>query len=303
MVNEWYYQRDGEELGPVPFEKIKELAQSGQLSPDDQIRDAVSGMLLPAKSIGGLFPAEAVKQGYSSTPSARQRNNKEATSRARGPRRPAIQDPFEESAISKISQEALEDQTNRRRLSKQREDRPVSRERGRNNSTSDSGRYESPNARTRRAAGKISEYAERINDHESASEGSGSFIINELKSHPILLTILGICLAGAIFKWFPERDYGPQVYQEFNQIYSEMEQLRAAEATEEEWKKLTEESRAEIGILLDKLAMKEHRTPAEKQLSFIGRQLYQLFDYPGELPEGVRIEFARSLNSVREQVE
>ena len=41
MINEWYYQRDGEEIGPVPFEQIKDLAQSGQLSPEDQIRDAV----------------------------------------------------------------------------------------------------------------------------------------------------------------------------------------------------------------------------------------------------------------------
>ncbi|QDU81168.1 hypothetical protein Pla110_29060 [Polystyrenella longa] len=296
MINEWYYQQDGEEIGPVPFEQIKDLARSGQLSPEDQIRDAVSGMLLPAKSIGGLFPAPTANSNNSSVPPARRRRTSQdslsqnSTQRPTNTRRPRERNLYEESSIGKVAQEAMAEQS-----------RTSDRDRRQKSLESGTARYESANSKTRQTASRIGEYAEQINDNEE-SESRFAFL-GELKEHPIKLTILAVCIAAGIFKWLPERDYGPQVYKEFNKIYADVDHALTEGATEDEWNSLKEQSRAEIEILNNKLAMKETRSPVERQLITIGKNLYVLFDAPGNQLEAKQGEVVKSLNNVREQLE
>ncbi|MCA9040904.1 MAG: DUF4339 domain-containing protein [Planctomycetaceae bacterium] len=298
MINEWYYQRDGEEIGPVPFEQIKDLAQRGQLSPDDQIRDAVSGMLLPAKSIGGLFPPQAGQQAGASMRHASRRRSRSQNSPSSvegKPNRSHQRNLYEESGIGQIAEQAAAEQDTRR-IERARRNKAAAVQ-----PSSGSGRFESPNANTRRAASRISEYAENIKDDDSG--GSRWAALGELKEHPIKLTILSICVAAAIFKYLPERNLGPSVYREFNQIYAEMDQQLTAGVDEEQWNTLKEQSQSEIEVQIDKLTMKETRTPAERQLITVGKKLYNFFDVPEEFREVRKNDLVKSLNSVREELE
>ena len=52
---EWYYEREGHTLGPVGLETLKLLADSGQLSPRDRVREGQGGRWLRAMTLPGLF--------------------------------------------------------------------------------------------------------------------------------------------------------------------------------------------------------------------------------------------------------
>ena len=56
MTDQWYYARQGQRMGPLPKEQLKQLACSGQLKPTDTVWK--NGMLswTPASQIDGLFP-------------------------------------------------------------------------------------------------------------------------------------------------------------------------------------------------------------------------------------------------------
>ncbi|GAB4139404.1 MAG: hypothetical protein Tsb009_08300 [Planctomycetaceae bacterium] len=56
MAVEWYYKSQGQEQGPVPFDTISEMAQTGRLDPADEVRDSKSMNWMRADSIVGLFP-------------------------------------------------------------------------------------------------------------------------------------------------------------------------------------------------------------------------------------------------------
>ncbi|MAT13951.1 MAG: hypothetical protein CMJ46_01620 [Planctomyces sp.] len=310
MINEWYYQRDGEEIGPVPFEQIKDLAQSGQLSPEDQIRDAVSGMLLPAKSIGGLFPATSTA-GKTRTPASnRRRQARDSQAGPRANRKSRSPNLYGESGISKVAEEAMAEFDQRALQSRRLDDstrngheertrrRPAAASRA--GSSTDAERYNAPSASTRQAAKGISDFADKIGDGDDGEEKFS--VLAELKEHPVLVTILCICIAAGIFKYLPERDYGPSVYREFNQIMIEMDQLIALEATEEEWTLFFDQSRGEIEAQIEKLSMKEERSPVERQLITIGKQLYRQLD-PLTVNDEQLEKVRGSLESVREQIE
>jgi len=62
----WYYQAMGEELGPVSWAELKELAETGFVTPEVLVRQGDDGRWLPASQVKGLFdggsqPAEAEK--------------------------------------------------------------------------------------------------------------------------------------------------------------------------------------------------------------------------------------------------
>lgn len=54
----WYYYRDGEQLGPVSFEKVGELLASGELGPDDLVWEQSMKEWAPARSVPGLVPSD-----------------------------------------------------------------------------------------------------------------------------------------------------------------------------------------------------------------------------------------------------
>lgn len=55
MASEWFYRVAGEEHGPVSSRRLKELATSGELAPDDHIRRRESSHWTPAGQVKGLF--------------------------------------------------------------------------------------------------------------------------------------------------------------------------------------------------------------------------------------------------------
>ena len=54
---EWYYTKNGQQVGPVSMEEIKTRAESGELTPDDQVWKEGMGDWKPAGKVKGLFPA------------------------------------------------------------------------------------------------------------------------------------------------------------------------------------------------------------------------------------------------------
>jgi hypothetical protein len=56
MPQEWYYAKGDQKHGPVPAITLKEMATSGQLSPNDLIWKEGMSQWMEAKNIKGLFP-------------------------------------------------------------------------------------------------------------------------------------------------------------------------------------------------------------------------------------------------------
>ena len=59
MSQEWYYSSDGERHGPVGAKKLKSLAASGDLRPDDLVWKEGMGEWQPASKLKKLFPEPA----------------------------------------------------------------------------------------------------------------------------------------------------------------------------------------------------------------------------------------------------
>lgn len=57
MATEWHYSRDGIRLGPVSTNRLRELANSGELLPTDLVWREGLGQWAPAAKVQGLFPA------------------------------------------------------------------------------------------------------------------------------------------------------------------------------------------------------------------------------------------------------
>ena len=55
MTERWYYARDGRRQGPVPRERLADLARGGWLSPDDLVWSTGSPEWLPARSLDWLW--------------------------------------------------------------------------------------------------------------------------------------------------------------------------------------------------------------------------------------------------------
>jgi hypothetical protein len=55
---EWYFKMDDQELGPVTFERLVQMAHSGRLQRADPIRPTKLGNWMAAESMVGLFPEE-----------------------------------------------------------------------------------------------------------------------------------------------------------------------------------------------------------------------------------------------------
>ena len=55
VTERWYYARDGRRQGPVPRERLADLARGGWLSPDDLVWSTGSPEWLPARSLDWLW--------------------------------------------------------------------------------------------------------------------------------------------------------------------------------------------------------------------------------------------------------
>lgn len=67
----WYYQLMGEAIGPIPWEKLAQLARDGVLTQDCFIRSGPEGDWFSVDSIDGLFSSNAPGQDNSSAASIR----------------------------------------------------------------------------------------------------------------------------------------------------------------------------------------------------------------------------------------
>lgn len=60
MLSQWYYTRVGGKTdGPFSARKLRQLASSGQLRPDDRLRMDGHAKSVRAGNIAGLFPTSA----------------------------------------------------------------------------------------------------------------------------------------------------------------------------------------------------------------------------------------------------
>ncbi len=57
MADQWYYAKNGQQLGPVNRDTLQDLATSGQLAPSDLVWTEGMPAWVPARSTPGLFPA------------------------------------------------------------------------------------------------------------------------------------------------------------------------------------------------------------------------------------------------------
>jgi len=55
-MSKWYYSREGQVYGPISSKELRELAASGQLSPDDLVRREDMQEWRKASSVKALFP-------------------------------------------------------------------------------------------------------------------------------------------------------------------------------------------------------------------------------------------------------
>src|SRR5262249_12140135 len=55
----WYYVRDRQTVGPVPWHHLRQLAAAHQLGPADMVLEASSSQWLPASAVPGLLPASS----------------------------------------------------------------------------------------------------------------------------------------------------------------------------------------------------------------------------------------------------
>ncbi len=61
MANEWYFKEGAESMGPVSPAALKQLAESGRITPETLIWKDGLPHWAPAKSVRGLFPASAAE--------------------------------------------------------------------------------------------------------------------------------------------------------------------------------------------------------------------------------------------------
>ena len=54
MSDQWFYRMFGEDFGPVPFEKLREMADKGTVGADDEVRSESSHRWVTAGSVDGL---------------------------------------------------------------------------------------------------------------------------------------------------------------------------------------------------------------------------------------------------------
>lgn len=54
MADQWFYRIFGEDFGPVPFEKLREMADQGTVGAGDEVRSANSNRWMTAGSVNGL---------------------------------------------------------------------------------------------------------------------------------------------------------------------------------------------------------------------------------------------------------
>ena len=57
MSNQWHYEHDGQQLGPISPEALKQLARAGQIKPTDLIWQEGTDRKVPASRAKGLFPS------------------------------------------------------------------------------------------------------------------------------------------------------------------------------------------------------------------------------------------------------
>ena len=57
MSVEWFCRISGEVSGPFSAHQLKELAQSGRLTPEDQVRQGADAVWITAERVKGLFPS------------------------------------------------------------------------------------------------------------------------------------------------------------------------------------------------------------------------------------------------------
>jgi len=106
MADDWYYARKGERFGPVPWAKVRALAEQGWLMPGDLVWTPDMSDWQPAASVKGLFKNSLVESlgsavdgvipGIRPVPAGLDSNA--AGSRDRGPESPFGPDFFEHLA-------------------------------------------------------------------------------------------------------------------------------------------------------------------------------------------------------------
>jgi hypothetical protein len=62
----WYYAKHNQQLGPIQFTALRQLAAEGVLAPDDLVWHDNLPNWQPAGEIDGLFPAASAPIGYQS---------------------------------------------------------------------------------------------------------------------------------------------------------------------------------------------------------------------------------------------
>lgn len=56
---DWYLQKNGQNVGPLSWEQLRELARAGDLAPSDCVWTADQTAVMMASSVKGLFPSQA----------------------------------------------------------------------------------------------------------------------------------------------------------------------------------------------------------------------------------------------------
>lgn len=83
---EWYYTRNHQQMGPVSWDELRQLASTGLLHPDDMVWKEGMGDWLKANKKDGLFSASAARGDVDDPPRRRSRERDGRDSRDRDSR-------------------------------------------------------------------------------------------------------------------------------------------------------------------------------------------------------------------------
>src|SRR6266446_10504904 len=87
MARQWYYSRNKQQQGPVSWEDLYRLAQSGEVGPSDLVWQEGTADWLKASRVEGLIPAGKADDEHGDEPAPRRRSRRDEDTDYDRPRR------------------------------------------------------------------------------------------------------------------------------------------------------------------------------------------------------------------------
>jgi hypothetical protein len=229
VVDQWWYRRFGEEFGPVAFERLEELARTGNLDDTDQIRQGPHADWVTGNSIPGLFLSASSGIETDSTSESESRETP-----APSERRPADASTAALDILSHLS-------------------------RGRPRQADDQGGQR----RSLNFEAAANVFSDDARQSEASPEASTQRTPAVKLNLSTLRAVAGWSLATAVVVAIPlvvlpqfgrsESAFANETYALYSTIWQELKDLRANSAGEPDWQKFSDRVRGQVAPSVQRL--------------------------------------------------